>query len=207
MSVERLERIVSKAVPILFDQIEGGRVVVQSEASLQLHLGRIIATVADLELVNARETFSIELEKPLNGKSGRGRIDIWFRLTSADDRDWRCAMELKFFKKASQAEPVNRHKALLDVARLETCGDVADVGFMLIATDHPHYVDWDAYSADTADFDFRHGRSYRGGTAMTYRTPGSKLRPITLRNDYDFVWTDATRKLRYLLLRVATHDH
>ena len=76
---------------------------------------------------------------------------------------------------------------------------------MLIATDHPHYIEWDVYSADTADFDFRHGQSYRAGTAMTYRTPDAKLRPITLRNDYDFVWTDATRQLRYLLLRVPTH--
>lgn len=207
MSLERLERIVIKAVPILFDQIEGGRVVVQSEASLQLHLGRIIATVADLELVSARETFSIELEKPLGRKTGRGRLDIWFRLTGADGREWRCAMELKFFKKASQAEPVNRHKVFLDVARLETCGDVAEVGFLLVATDHPHYVEWDVYSADTADFDFRHGQRYRAGTAMTYRTPGSRLGPITLRNDYEFVWTDATRELRYLLLRVPTHHH
>ncbi len=207
MSVERLARIVGKAVPILFDQIEGGRVPVQSEASLQLHLGRIIATVADLEMVSARETFSIELEKPLGERSGRGRLDIWFRLTTADDRDWRCAMELKFFKKASQAEPVNRHKALLDVARLETCGDVADVGFMLIATDHPHYVDWNAYSPDTADFDFRHGRRYDAGYAMTYRTPGSALKSITLRNDYEFLWTDATQRLRYLLLRVPVHEH
>ncbi len=204
MSIERLKRIVETAVPILFDQIEGGRVPVQSEASLQLHLGRIIMTVADLEMVHPRETFSIELEKPLGG-SGRGRIDIWFRLTTDDDREWRCAMELKFFKKASQAEPVNRHKAMLDIARLERCGDIADVGFMLVATNHKHYVDWDSYSPDTADFDFRHRRQYTGGTTMTYRTPGSKLASITLRNDYEFAWTEATRQLRYLLLIVPTH--
>jgi hypothetical protein len=204
MAVERLKRIVEKAVPILFDQIEGGRVPVQSEASLQLHLGRIVMTVADLEMVSPRETFSIELEKPLGG-SGRGRLDIWFRLTTDDDREWRCAMELKFFKKASQAEPVNRHKAMLDIARLERCGDVADIGFMLVATDHPHYVDWGSYSLDTADFDFRHGRRYVAGTQMIYRTPGSKLQSITLRNDYDFTWTEATRQLRYLLLEVETH--
>ncbi|WP_137897100.1 hypothetical protein [Sphingomonas sp. 2SG] len=204
MSIDRLQRIVEKAVPILFDQIEGGRVPVQSEASLQLHLGRIIMTVADLEMVHPRETFSIELEKPLGG-SGRGRIDIWFRLTTDDDREWRCAMELKFFKKASQAEPVNRHKAMLDIARLEKCGDVADIGFMLVATNHPHYIDWENYSPDTADFDFRNGRRYAGGTVMTYRTPGSKLPSITLRNDYDFAWTEGTRQLRYLLLRVPTN--
>jgi hypothetical protein len=192
MSIRRLHRIVDRAVPILFDQIEGGRVPVQSEASLQLHLGRIIMTVADLEIVSPRETFSLELEKPLGG-AGRGRLDVWFRLTTDDGRDWRCAMELKFFKKASQAEPVNRHKAMVDIARLERCGDVADTGYMLIATNHPHYVEWGSYSADTADFDFRHGRRYAAGTTMTYRTPGSSLAPITLRNDYEFTWTAATR--------------
>lgn len=41
---------------------------------------------------------------------------------------------------------------------------------------------------------------------MTYRTPGSKLASITLRNDYEFAWTEATRQLRYLLLRVAVHS-
>lgn len=193
-----------RAVPVLFDQIEGGRVAVQSEATLQLHLGRIIMTVADLELVSARETFSIELEKPLGAKTGPGRIDIWFRLTTDDDHEWRCAMELKFFKKASQAEPVSRHKAMLDIERLEKCGDVADIGFMLIATDHKHYVEWPEYSPDTADFDFRHGRNYVAGTQMTYRTPGSKLKPITLKNDYLFRWTEAPQNLRYLLLEVPT---
>lgn len=202
MSVERLRRIAMKAVPILFDQIEGGRVPVQSEASLQLHLGRIIMAVGDLEMVHPRETFSIELEKPLVGASARGRIDVWFRLTTQDDREWRCAMELKFLKKVSQAEPVNRHKVMLDIARLETCGDVAEVGYMLVATDHPHYVDWLDYSQDTADFDFRHGRKYIAGTRMVYRRPGSKNWPITLGNSYEFHWTDATRQLRYLLLEV-----
>lgn len=204
MSVERLQRIVENAVPILFDQIEGGRVPVQSEASLQLHLGRIIMTVADLEMVSPRETFAIELEKPLGG-SGRGRLDVWFRLTTDDDHEYRCAMELKFFKKASQAEPVNRHNVMLDIARLEKCGDVAEIGFMLVVTDHPHYVDWESYSHDTADFDFRHGRRYASGTVMTYRTPGSTRTSITLRNDYEFAWTEATRQLRYLLLKVPTH--
>lgn len=202
MPIERLPRIVEKAVPILFDQIEDGRGPVQSEASLQLNLGRVIMTVAELEIVHPRETFAIELEKPLAG-SARGRIDIWFRLTTHDDREWRCAIEPKFFKKASRAEPVNRDKAMLDIARLERCGDVADVGFMLVATNHPHYVDWESYSSDTADFDFWHGRRYTSRTTMTYRSPGSKMASITLRSDYEFAWTEVTRQLRNILLKVA----
>lgn len=89
-------------------------------------------------------------------------------------------------------------------SRLGRTGHMADVGYMLIATDHPHYVDWETYSADTADFDFRHGRRYAAGTMMTYRTPGSSLRPIRLDNDYEFVWAGGSNRLRYLLLRVET---
>ncbi|MGQ0590364.1 MAG: hypothetical protein ACT4N8_12680 [Sphingosinicella sp.] len=202
MAVERLREIVFIAVRTLFAQIEGGRVRCESEATLQLHLGRVITTVGDLALVHPRETFSIELEKPLPGAK-RGRIDIWFRLTSADDRECRCAIELKFFKKANQREPNNRYEVFKDIARLECCKDVADLGFMLVATDHPHYVDQEVYSPDTQDFDLRHGKSYLAGRQMVYRTPKPHGPPITLTHDYNFTWTDATSQLRYMLLEVT----
>ena len=91
MSVARLNTIVERVVPILFDQIEGGRVPVQSEALLQLHLGRIIMTVADLEVTSPRKTFVLELEKPLGG-GGRGGLGVWFRRTTDDGRRTRVAM-------------------------------------------------------------------------------------------------------------------
>lgn len=119
MSAERLREIVRASVPRLFAQIHGGRIVCESEATLQLHLGRIIATVADLEIASPRETFSIELEKPLTGgRAKRGRIDIWFKLTTDADLEWRCAIELKFFKKINQREPNNRYDVFKDIARL-----------------------------------------------------------------------------------------
>jgi hypothetical protein len=195
--------MVKLAVSTLFEQIEGGRVMCESEATLQLHLGRIITTVADLKIVSQRETFSIELEKPLHGANGkRGRIDIWFRLTSDDGTEWRCALELKFFKMANHREPNNRYDVFNDIARLERCQDVADLGFMLVATDHAHYVEHQSYSAETSDFDFRRGKSYKAGRALTYKT-GRYGEPITLARDYQFSWNDATTRLRYLLLEVT----
>ena len=142
MSLSRLRNIVHLAVPTLFRQISGGRVRCESEATLQLHLGRIISSAADLEIISERETFSVELEKPLRSNGGkRGRIDVWFRLTDGDGREWRCAIELKFFKRENHREPNNRYDVFKDIARLEQCADVADLGFMLVATDHRHYVD------------------------------------------------------------------
>ena len=203
MSIERLRNIVKLCVPTLFRQIAGGRVQCESEATLQLHLGRIIATAADLEIISERETFSVELEKPLRGASGkRGRIDVWFRLTDDDGRAWRCAIELKFFKRENHREPNNRYDVFKDIARLETCGDVADLGYMLVATDHLHYVTQDAYSDATSDFDFRNGAAYAAGTELTYKTGGYGS-PITLTRDYQFLWAEGTTSLHYLLAEVS----
>jgi hypothetical protein len=204
MSVDRLRAIVALAVPKLFAQVQGGRINCESEATLQLHLGRIISMVADLTSVSPRETFSIELEKTLTGgRAGRGRLDIWFRLTMDDGTEWRCALELKFFKKANQREPNNRYEVFKDIARLERCRDIAELCFMLVATDHLHYIEQVNYSVDTCDFDFRHGVTYRAGTEMVYRTVQPHGDPIALGRDYQFYWTDATNTLRYLLLEVA----
>jgi hypothetical protein len=203
MSIQRIRDMVHLAVPTLFRQIHGGRVRCDSEATLQLHLGRIIATVADLSVVYPRETFSIELEKPLSRPGEeRGRLDIWFRLVADDGIEWRCALELKFLKRANHREPNNRYDVFKDIARLERCGDVANLGFMLVATDHPHYITQPSYSADTGDFDFRDGKLYRAGTVLTYST-GGYGEPISLGHDYHFMWAEETMPLRYLLLEVV----
>ena len=203
MSVQRLRDIVNVAVPTLFAQIQGGRVRCESEATLQLHLGRIITTVADLNIVSLRETFSIELEKPLQGEGGkRGRIDIWFHLITNDGTELRCALELKFFKKSNQREPNNRYDVFKDIARLERCHDVADLGFMLVATDHEHYITQASYSAETSDFDLRDGKSYKAGSKLIYKTGGYGA-PITLARNYQFRWAGATTTLRYLLLEIT----
>ena len=210
MSIPRLRTIVNVAIPALFEQIRGGRILCESEATLQLHLGRIIATVADLHVVSPRETFSIELEKPLRGgRDRRGRIDIWFRLTTEEGRDWRCAIEIKFFKAVNHREPNNRYDVFKDIARLESCKDVADIGFMLVGTDHQHYISHPAYSKKTIDFDLRHGVNYGAGTRLEYRTEKPYGPPITLAHNYEFRWAELPKThyvgttLHFLLVEVT----
>ncbi len=202
VTIQRLRNIVNLSVTTLFRQIGGGRVRCESEATLQLHLGRIIATAADLEMMSENETFSVELEKPLRGADGRrGRIDIWFRLTDNQGRDWRCAIELKFFKRENHREPNNRYDVFKDIARLESCADVVDIGFMLVATDHRHYVDQASYSDVTSDFDFRHGSQYMSGNTLTYKT-GGYGQPITLTGSYVFNWSDIASNMPYILVEI-----
>lgn len=202
MSIARLRSIVEFSVSTLFRQIAGGRIRCESEATLQLHLSRIISNIGDLELINERETFSIELEKPLADQNGaRGRIDIWFRLMEGNGTEWRCAIELKFFKRENHRDPNNRYDVFKDISRLERCRDVAEVGFMIVATDHLHYKSQAEYSVDTRDFDFRHGRSYVAGTTLTYHT-GAYGPPITLGQNLSFLWAEGTAALHYVVTQV-----
>ncbi|MGA9580938.1 MAG: hypothetical protein WBR13_03080 [Allosphingosinicella sp.] len=188
---------------VLYAQIIGGRVACESEATLQLHLGRILSLAADLEIVAAGESLTIELEKPFDPTGDRrGRIDIWFAITSYTGGVERCALELKFFKKANHREPNNRYDVFRDMARLEACGSIADAAFMLVMTDHDHYPRCPALSPDTSDFDFRQGTTYWAGTEMTYRTGGYGP-PITLAGDYEFKWEGAPGGLQYMLAQVA----
>lgn len=201
--VERMRAIVQQSVERLFAQIDGGRVFCESEATLQLHLGRIIALVGDLHITSDGEVFSIELEKPLRGgRAKRGRIDVWFRLRDRSGRDWRCAMELKFFKRANHREPNNRYDVFKDMCRLEEAGDVADLCYMLVATDHLHYVSHAEYSVDTGDFDFRHGSIYRSGKLLTYKTSCEHGPPISLKSDYEFRWIAGSAEIKRLLVEI-----
>lgn len=81
---------------------------------------------------------------------------------------------------------------------------MADLDFMLVGTDRSHYITKDIYSADTAEFDLRHGASYAAGTTITYRTVMPHGDPITLVDNYDFIWAEMTNPLRYLILEVKS---
>ncbi|WP_438728435.1 hypothetical protein ACR9YC_13270 [Parasphingorhabdus sp. DH2-15] len=203
MSTDLLRKIVKESVKVLFDQITGGRISCESEATLQLHLGRIISQVSDLLITQPNQTISLELEKPLPKELGlKGRIDIWFSIGGEQaEAPLRCAMELKFFKKANHREPNNRYDVFKDIARLERCNICADVAYMLVATDHDHYISQEEYSPDTADFDFRNGKKYSAGNELTYRT-GNYGNPISLKNHYEFIWSSSMGGLKYLLLEV-----
>jgi len=75
--------------------------------------------------------------------------------------------------------PNDRYDVFKDIARLESGTDVSDIGFMLVATDHRHYVDQTSYSDVTSDFDFRHRSQYLSGNTLNYKT-GGYGQPISL---------------------------
>jgi hypothetical protein len=211
MSRDRLIRTFDLAYESLRRKINGGRIRVDNESSLQLYFASILKSVGELFEVERDEFFSIELEKDVRlngdafGKSGsdRAKIDVFFSFINATTRETAsCAVEMKFFKKKNHREPNNRYDVYADIHNLESYGTFADCCFLVVATDHDHYVDQNAYSADTADFDFRHGHRYVAGTPATYRTANPYSSPITLCNSYLFSWDAAAGGLHFLKLSV-----
>ena len=164
MYKDRLKKIIDLAFESLYEKINGGLIIVENEASLQLHLSSIIKTLGELFIYKKDELFLIELEKPVtlsNGffdksQSSKARIDIFISIENIiEAKKYSCAIELKFFKKANHREPNNRYDVFKDIQNLENYGEFSDFGILLVATDHNHYISQEKYSKDTSDFDFR----------------------------------------------------
>ncbi|WP_085728522.1 hypothetical protein [Pseudomonas sp. R37(2017)] len=213
-SENRLVRVFDLAYECLRQKINSGRIKIENEASLQLQFASILKSVGELFEVEQGEHFSIELEKPFSlegqlfGKSGseKAKIDIYFYYTNAATKIRQsCAVELKFFKKKNQREPNNRYDVFADLHNLEQYGPISDLCFMVVATDHSHYVSWPEYSKDTEDFDFRDGRTYTSGTVVTYRTTKPYGKPITLYGSYDFNWDKVSQGFHFLRIPVIPH--
>jgi len=211
MSHDRLVQVFDLAYDCLRKKINGGRIKVDNEASLQLQFASILKAVGELLEIRSDEIFTIELEKAVVqtdkkfGKSGtkRAKIDVFFSFFNASTKETHsCAVEMKYFKKKNHREPNNRYDVFADILNLESYGNFADCCFLLVATDHDHYVNQVSYSKDTEDFDFRHGKNYLAGTTGTYRTPKPHGLPIILNSSYSFSWDTTIGGLHFLKLAV-----
>jgi hypothetical protein len=211
MSKERLTQAFDLAYECLRQKINGGLLQVENEASLQLQFAAILKSVGELLEIHRNEFFSIELEKAVNhsdklfGKSGsnKAKVDLFCSYTNAStDEVHSCAVEIKYFKKKNHREPNNRYDVFADIHNLENYGSFADCCFLIVATDHDHYVDQANYSVDTCDFDFRHGHRYNAQKECTYRTAVPYGKPITLQSSYSFLWDTFPNGLHFMKLAV-----
>ncbi|MDK8462018.1 hypothetical protein [Marinobacter sp. SS13-12] len=208
---ERIKQIVEIAYDRLCGKVTGQRIDVCNEASLQLQLASILKTLGELYEETPDERFNIELEKNVTLSGGafvksrteKAKIDIWFSLENVKSGEKHsCAIELKYFKKSNHREPNNRYDVFKDLHNLERYGGFVDAGYLLVARDHPHYINQEDFSQDTKDFDFREGRRYGAGTELVYRTQNPYGPPITLKNNYDFSWRAVETGLSFLFVPV-----
>lgn len=208
---DRLIEVVEFAYLRLREKINGGRICIENEASLQLQLSSILKATGELYERSKNELFSIELEKPVQMSDGRfeksgttkAKIDVWISFENLETKaKHSCAIELKFFKHSNHREPNNRYDVFSDIQNLEAYGNFADLGYLIVATDHNHYVNQESYSQDTADFDFRHGKRYEANSLLTYATCKPYGEPILLGSSYSFAWDECTGGIHFLKLLV-----
>jgi len=200
--------IIETAYRLLTQKLAHGGLTAKNEASFQLELGYILKTLGQLYEFKQADKFHLELEgylslkeQSIKSKSERARVDIL--LTYRDDMNsTSAAIELKFYKKENQREPNNRYDVFKDIANLELYKSHGiDLCYLILATDHPHYVHKERYSADTSDFDFRHNASYKAGSVLRYKTEKPHGPDLSLSQDYSFQW-DHVNGLYFLKLRV-----
>jgi hypothetical protein len=109
---ERLDYLIDLAWKILFNRISSQRIQINKESSLQLHLSSIIMELGHLMCLTPNDSFSIELEKHIEGKN----IDIICSLANCG-----AAIELKCFrKKSNRATDTDMYDAFKDINRLES---------------------------------------------------------------------------------------
>ncbi|WP_419211121.1 hypothetical protein ACNR9Q_10240 [Maribacter sp. X9] len=130
---QRLSHIINQAWLILFNRIAYGKQLINKEASLQLQLARILQDLGNVYCILPTERFELELETSYNSKN----VDITCELGKV-----KAAIELKFFKKASnRAKDTDMYDALIDIQRLESFDDFEIKKFFCL-TDNKYYSEY-----------------------------------------------------------------
>ena len=206
--IKLTEEIIETAYRLLTHKLSFGGLTARNESSFQLEFGHILKTLGQLYEFKLEDKFHLEFETYISlnqisskSNSARARIDLLLKYQDAKNTTT-AAIELKFFKKENHREPNNRYDVFKDLANLELYKKHnIDTCYFLLATDHGHYYNQENYSPDTADFDFRNGKSYQAGTVLNYNTDKPYGPAISLNQDYAFEW-DKIGDLYFLKLRV-----
>ena len=127
---ERLQTVLDLSWELVYRSILSGRLEINKESSLQLHLSRTIFDLGNLYCTEPGECFKIEMESNYEGKS----IDITCSLG-----DTSAALELKCFIKASnRAADLDMYDVLKDIERLESYS-VFNIRKFICLTDNKYY--------------------------------------------------------------------
>lgn len=193
---------------MLTHKLAFGGLIARNESSFQLEFGHILKTLGQLYEFKLEDKFYLEFETYISldqtsfkSNSDRARIHLLLKYQDAKNTTT-VAIELKFFKKENHREPNNRYDVFKDLANLELYKKHnIDTCYFILATDHGHYYNQENYSPDTADFDFRNGKSYQAGTVLNYNTDKPYGPAISLNQDYAFEW-DKIGDLYFLKLRI-----
>jgi hypothetical protein len=193
--IKLTEEIIETAYRLLIHKLAFGGLNSRNESAFQLEFGHILKTLGQLYEFKLEDKFHLEFETYISldqtgnkSNSNRARVDLLLKYQD-DYNETKAAIELKFFKKENHREPNNRYDVFKDLSNLELYKKQnIDLCYFILATDHAHYYNQENYASDTADFDFRNGKSYKAGTNLKYKTDTPYGQDIALTQDYEFLW-------------------
>jgi hypothetical protein len=182
-STQRISYVLRLAWNLLFEKIINKKVVINKEASLQLHLAKILQEIGNAFCVLPNENFEIEMESNIDGAN----IDITCILGES-----KAAIELKLFKKSSNRPgDFERYDCFKDIMRLEKLQDF-EIQTFICLTDHPYYAK-SIHKGKAKMFTTTNGTKYSKGVELI---PGwqnqwknkSRDQSITLQEDLQCNW-------------------
>lgn len=110
--LERVKLLLDQSWLFCVQGISAGKIIINKEASLQLHYASVLNTLGSIYCISPAEGFSIELES----KHGNKSVDICCSIGNT-----KAAIELKCFRKSSnRAVDVDMYDVLKDIMRLQT---------------------------------------------------------------------------------------
>lgn len=179
----RLNEVIDNAWDLLFEQVVSGRLIINKESSLQLHLSKIIFDLGNLFCILPKEYFEIEMETNYENKS----IDIVCGLGG-----FKAAIELKCFMKSSnRAKDIDGYDALKDVERLQNYSGFAVKKFICL-TNNKYYAEREQKGKGKA-VSLKNGTFYPANTEIIPGWVGqwkvNRDRPLVFKNDIRCDWT------------------
>jgi hypothetical protein len=129
-TIKRLNQVIELSWEIIFERIINGKLIINKESSLQLHLSKLIFELGNSFCILKDETFDIEMETRYEKKS----IDIVCTLGSI-----KAAIELKcFIKSSNRATDLDCYDSLVDIERLYYF-EGFDIKKFICLTDNNYY--------------------------------------------------------------------
>jgi hypothetical protein len=195
--MERLEFVLDLGWRLLLEKVVSGRLQVNKEASLQLHLGNIFYHLGELLCIEKNERFEIELETAHDGKN----IDI-----VCSFGELKAAVELKCFRKHSnRAKDMDMYNVLKDLERIGNYQEFQIRRFFCL-TDDPYYAKA-PHDGHASIVSLRNGTTYEGGKPITPSWIGSWKdksyhAPITLNRNVTMNWFATKEKWHWLVVRM-----
>lgn len=143
------------------NQVAGGAIQIENEASMQLHLSNILLQLGRLNIFSPSEYFNVLLERIIDlpkstskSKNKKARVDIWIEIKNENEECYAAAIELKYLKKSKAAAVTDaRYSIYQDLENLEQYCIRLDnlMIYEVVLTDNPNFLENNEIKFSIAD--------------------------------------------------------